>query len=143
MHHKYKYWTETFVDEDTKEKVEVLRCNVVEGFTFEKNEDEEEHLIQMVMEQKDRLTIDELTRLCVELDDNQELLLKRIEKGDEEAAIFIDDPTILQELCDKGNKYAAYELYYKYMWGDEENSISIDKRKAKEYFNLAGDVPRL
>lgn len=142
MHHKYKYWTETFVDEDTNEEVELLRYEEVEGFTFEKSEGEEERLIQMVMEQKDHIIVEELTKLCSEIDDNQELLLERIEKGDEEAAVFIDDPATLQELCDKGNKYAAYELYHKCRWGDEENGIFINKREAKHYFDLAGDVPQ-
>ena len=140
MHHKYKYWTETFVDEDTNMEVELLRYEDVEGATFEKSEGEEERLIQMVMEKKDRLTIEELTKLCSEIDDNQELLLERINKGDEEAAVFINDPATLQELCDKGSKYAAFELYRKCMWGDEENGIFINKREAKHYFDLAGDV---
>jgi hypothetical protein len=142
MHHKYKFWTEKFVDEDTNEEVELLRYEDVEGFTFEKNEGEEEHLIQMVMDQKDHFTIEELTKLCNEIDNNEELLLERINKGDEDAASFINDPAILQELCDKGNKYAAYELYHKCRWGDEENGIFINKREAKHYFDLAGDVPQ-
>ena len=142
MHHKYKYWTETFVDEDTNEEVELLRYEEVEGSTFEKSEGEEERLIQMVMEQKDHIIVEELTKLCSEIDDNQELLLERIEKGDEEAAVFIDDPATLQELCDKGKKYAAYELYHKCMWGDEKNGIFINKREARHYFDLAGDVPQ-
>ena len=142
MHHKYKYWTETFVDEDTNMEVELLRYEDVEGATFEKSEGEEERLIQMVMEKKDRLTIEELTKLCSEIDDNQELLLERINKGDEEAAVFINDPATLQELCDKGSKYAAFELYRKCMWGDEENGIFINKREAKHYFDLAGEIPQ-
>ena len=129
-------------DEDTNMEVELLRYEDVEGSTFEKSEGEEERLIQMVMEQKDHLTIEELTKLCNEIDDNEELLLERINKGDEEAAYFINDPAILQELCDKGNKYAAFELYHKYMWGDEENGIFINKREAKHYFDLAGDIPQ-
>ena len=142
MHRKYKYWNETFVDEDTNEEVECLRYDIVEGSTFEKNEGEEERLIQMVMEQKHRFSAEELTKLCNEIDNNEELLLERINKGDEEAAVFINDPATLQELCDKGNKYAAYELYHKCMWGDEENGIFINKREAKHYFDLAGDVPQ-
>jgi len=142
MHHKYKYWTETFVDEDTNMEVELLRYEDVEGSTFEKNKGEEERLIQMVMEKKDRLTIEQLTKLCSEIDDNQELLLERINKGDEEAAVFINDPATLQELCDKGSKYAAFELYRKCMWGDEENGIFINKREAKHYFDLAGEIPQ-
>ena len=49
----------------------------------------------MVKEQKYRLSVDELTKLSYETDDNKELLMERIKKGDEDAAIFIDDPIIL------------------------------------------------
>jgi hypothetical protein len=137
MHHKYKYWIEKFVDEDTNMEVELLRYEIVEGSTFEKSEGEEERLIQMVMEQKDHIIVEELTKLCFEIDDNQELLLERIEKGDEEAAIFIDDPAILQELCDKGNKWAAWELYFKNRYGDEEHGIFIHHKEARLYYDLA------
>ena len=118
MHHKYKYWTETFVDEDTNEEVELLRYEEVEGSTFEKSEGEEERLIQMVMEQKDHIIVEELTKLCSEIDDNQELLLERIEKGDEEA---------------------AQHMGYKYAYGDEANGIFIDYDQAAEYMKLAGE----
>ena len=118
MHHKYKYWTETFVDEDTNEEVECLRYDIVEGSTFEKNEGEEERLIQMVMEQKDHIIVEELTKLCSEIDDNQELLLERIEKGDEEV---------------------AEHMGYKYAYGDEANGIFIDYDQAAEYMKLAGE----
>lgn len=118
MHHKYKYWTETFVDEDTNEEVELLRYEEVEGSTFEKSEGEEERLIQMVMEQKDHIIVEELTKLCSEIDDNQELLLERIEKGDEEA---------------------AEHMGYKYAYGDEANGIFIDYDQAAEYMKLAGE----
>ena len=139
MHRKYKYWNETFVDEDTNEEVECLRYDIVEGSTFEKNEGEKERLIQMVMEQKHRLSAEELTKLSYEIDDNKELLLERIKKGDEEAAIFIDDPIILQELCDKGNKTAAEHMGYKYAYGDETNGIFVDYVKAAEYMKLASE----
>ena len=139
MHRKYKYWNETFVDEDTNEEVECLRYDIVEGSTFEKNEGEEERLIQMVMEQKHRFSAEELTKLCFEIDDNKELLLERIKKGDEEAAIFIDDPIILQELCEKGNKTAAEHMGYKYAYGDEANGIFVDYVKAAEYMKLASE----
>lgn len=139
MHCKYEFWNETFVDEDTHEEVSLLRPEIVEGSTFEKNEGEEERLIQMVKEQKHRLSVEELTKLCFEIDDNKELLLERIKKGDEEAAFFIDDPVILQELCDKGNKTAAEHMGYKYAYGDEANGIFVDYVKAAEYMKLAGE----
>lgn len=138
MHRKYKYWNETFVDEDTNEKVDCLRRDIVEGSTFEKNEGEEERLVQKVMEQRHRLRVEELTKFCYEIEDNKELLLERIEKGDEDAALFIEDPVILQELCDKGNKTAAEQMAYKYAYGDEANGIFIDHKRAKQYMELAG-----
>jgi hypothetical protein len=118
MHHKYKFWTETFVDEDTNEEVKLLRYEFVEGSTFEKNEGEKERLIQIVMENKVCLTIEELTKLCSEIDDNLELLLERIKKGDEEA---------------------AEHMGYKYAYGDEANGIFIDYDQAAEYMKLAGE----
>ena len=138
MHRKYEYWDETFIDEETNEEVSLLRSDIVEGSTFEKNEGEEERLIQKVMEQKHRLSVDELTILCFEIDDNKELLLEQINKGDEEAAIFIDDPVILQELCDKGNEAAAENLGCKYAYGDEANGIFVDHKRASRYMELAG-----
>ena len=141
MHHKYNYWKDTFVDEDTNEEVECLRCDIVEGSTFEKNEGEEERLVQIVMEQKHRLGVDELSRLCCEIADNKELLLERIKKGNEEAAIYIDDLALLQELCDKGNQWAAYALYQKYDGGDEKRGVFINKERARKYYDLAGDIP--
>ena len=137
MHRKYEYWNETFIDEETNEEMELLRYDIVEGSTFEKNEGEKERLVQKVMEQKHRLSVDELTKLCFEIDDNKELLMERIKNGDEEAAIFIDDPVILQELCDKGNKTAAENLGCKYACGDEANGIFIDHKRASRYMELA------
>ena len=139
MHHKYRYYNETFIDEDTKEEITVLRYESIDGFIFEQMEGEEERLIQKVMDEKGRFSVDELTRLCFEITDNTELLLERIRKGDEEAALFIEDPAILQELCDKGNKCAAEEMACKYAYGNEENGIFIDHKKAAEYMKLAGE----
>ena len=138
MHRKYEYWNETFIDEETNEEVSLLRPNVVDGSTFEKNGGEEERLVQKVMERKHRLGVNELNRLCYEIDDNKELLLELIRKGDEEAAFYIEDPVILQELCDKGNKTAAEQMAYKYAYGDEANGIFIDHKRAKQYMELAG-----
>ena len=138
MRKKFRYFYETFIDDDFHEEVECLGWDIVEGSTFEKNEGEEEHMIQKVMEQKHRLSVEELTKLCFEIDDNKELLMERIKIGDEEAAFFIDDPVILQELCDKGNKTAAEQMAYKYAYGDEANGIFIDHKRASRYMELAG-----
>lgn len=140
MNHKYRYWNETFVDENTKEEMTIPRYELIDGSTFEKNEGEEERLIQKVLDpfMIINLSVEKLTKLCQEIHDNKNLLLERIRKGDEEAAMDIDDPSILQELCEKGNKYAAEHIAYKYAYGDEENGIFIDHAKAEDYMKLAG-----
>jgi len=143
MHHKYRYWNETFVDEDTKEEVTILRCELIDGSFFEKKEEDEEWLIQKALDPIliCHLSVEALKKLCYEIHDNSKLLLERIRKGDEAAAMDIDDPSFLQELCDKGNRYAAYALYEKYRWGDEEQGVFINLKKAREYYDLAGEIP--
>jgi hypothetical protein len=63
--------------------------------------------------------------------------LALINVGEESEAQYIDDPATLQELCDKGNKYAAWELYWKHFYGDAEHGIFINRKRAREYYDLA------
>lgn len=140
MHYKYRYYDETFVDDDTKEEITIPRCELIDGSTFEKEEGEEERLIQKVLDPIiiSHLSVQELTSFCSVIGHKTELVLERIRKGDEEATCWIEDPVILQELCDKGNKCAAEQMAYKYAYGDEENGIYIDHKRATEYMKLAG-----
>lgn len=138
MQNNFDYFFETFVDDDTHEEVKVLRADFVEGSFFAKKEGEEERLIQKLLDMKEKLSREELSRMCCVTYNNTEIVLELIRKGDEEAEIFIDDPTILQELSDKGNKYATEHMGCKYAYGDEENGIYIDHKKAAEYMKLAG-----
>ena len=66
-----------------------------------------------------------------------EFYLELTRRGYEDQATFIEDPATLQELCDKGNKYAAWELYWKHCYGDEEHGIFINRKRAREYYDLA------
>ena len=52
--------------------------------------------------------------------------------------ITIQDPAILQELCNNGSKSAALKLGQLYDKGDEENGIFRNPVKARRYFKLAG-----
>ena len=70
-----------------------------------------------------------------------EIGIEFVRRGKEEWASNIDNPTTLQELCEKGNRYAAYALYEKYRWGDEANGIFINLQQAKKYYDLARDIP--
>lgn len=139
MNRKERSWPEIFTDEDTNEEVELLRCEIEDGTTFEKDEELEKRLTHQLYDAKKQMSDEELKTIWFFslTIDYTPLALERIRRGDEEAASYIEAPEVLQDLCDKGNKYAAYELYHKYLWGDEENGIFISKKNAKSYFDLA------
>ena len=119
MNHKYQYWNETFVDEDTHEEVTLLRYDPLEGSTFKKQESEEARLVQIIINESYQYSPDEIMKVYRLVPNHIELLHKCIEKG---------------------NKDAARELYEKYYYGDEEHGIFINRRRAKEYYDLAGDA---
>jgi len=119
MNNKFQYWNETFVDEDTHEEVTLLRYDSLEDSTFEKNEDEEARLVQIIIDESYQYSPDEIMKVYRLVPNHIELLHKCIEKGD---------------------KDAARELYEKYYYGDEEHGIFINRKKAKEYYDLAGDA---
>ena len=51
----------------------------------------------------------------------------------------IQNPAILQELCNNGSKSAALKLGQMYDKGDEKNGIFRHPLKAREYFKIAGE----
>ena len=51
----------------------------------------------------------------------------------------IQNPAILQELCNNGSKSAALKLGQMYDKGDEKNGIFRNPLKAREYFKMAGE----
>ena len=119
MNHKYQYWNETFVDEDTHEKVTLLRYDPLEGSTFEKQEGEEARLVQIIIDEPYQYSADEIMKVYRVVPNIIELL----------------------HICvDKHSKEAACELYEKFRYGDEGHGIFINRKKAKEYYDLAGDA---
>ena len=142
MNLKIREWEETFTDEDTGEEYKFTRSDIVEGTLFEPDETLKKRLTQIIYEQAEHHHIgtDEIRWACKYPLDKQPLLLMLVERGEENAAEDIDDPAILQELCDKGNKWAARQLYHKYAWGDEEHGFFINLSQAKAYYDMAGDA---
>lgn len=142
MDQKIHEWEETFTDEDTGEEFKFTRSDIVEGTLFEPDETLKKKFTQAIYDAAThhRVGTDEIRCACRYPLDKTPLALELIRRGEEDAAEYIDDPAILQELCDKGNKYAARELYHKYAWGDEEHGCFIDKKKAKAYYDMAGDA---
>ena len=138
MNRKMHSWTEKFLDEDTNEEVDILRTEYIDGTTFEPDENEKKELMQKIVNSKASMTVQDLWEACRHLNDPDPLLFELLNRGEENAAVYFEDPTILQELADKGNKYAAEELGYLYDRGDEEKGIFINPKKAEELFNMAG-----
>ena len=119
MNNKFQYWNETFVDEDTHEEVTLLRYDPLEGSTFEKKEGEEARLVQIIIDEPYQYSADEIMKVYRVVPNIIELL----------------------QICvDKHSKEAACEMYEKFRYGDEEHGIFINRKKAKEYYDLAGDA---
>ncbi len=134
-HHRYK---EIFIDEDTGKEEEVERDEIIAVDITE----EERELMESTIADVANLSDEDLIAFKANTvwfwpRHYDEFYLELTRRGDEEAAFFIEDPVILQELCDKGNKWAAWELYFKNRYGDEEHGIFINKGEAREYYDLA------
>lgn len=138
----YRRYTETFIDEETGKEEVVEHEEIINGDLS----DEERQLIEMIAADVPNLSNEDLfefQKLLINFKYRafDEIYLEMVRRGEEEEASRIESPAILQELCDKGNKYAAYELYEKYWWGDEEHGIFINRKRAREYYDLAGEIP--
>jgi len=139
---RYRVWQETFIDEDTGKEETVERKDLLNNELSE----EEKALIEEIAADVTKLSDDDLFEFgkaicCFKYRPFDEISMEHVCRGKEEWASSIEDRKTLEELSDKGNKYASYELYEKYRWGDEEQGIFIDKIQAKKYFDLAGDLP--
>ena len=138
----FHFWTEAFKDEETGEDVSIERRDILDT----ELSDEERQLIKAIAADIPNLTDDELLRFQEEISyfgcrTKEQIYIERVRRGEESMAESIEDVPTLRELCDKGNHWAAYALYQKYRWGDEEHGIFINKERAKEYYDLTGDIP--
>ena len=142
LHRHIRTWEETFTDEETGEEVIAERSEVLDW----ELSDEERELIETIAADVKSLSDEDLLEFknaisCFRYRPFDEIFIEFVRRGQDEWASNIDNPATLQELCEKGNKYAAYELYYKHRWGDEANGIFINRKQAREYYDLAGDIP--
>lgn len=138
----FHFWTEAFKDEETGEDVSIERRDILDPDLS----DEERQLIKAIAADIPNLTDDELHQFWEEImpfdSETIDLIyIERVRRGEESLAESIKDVPTLRELCDKGNRWAAYALYQKYNWGDEKQGIFINRQKAKEYYDMAGNIP--
>ena len=137
----FHFWTEVFNDEETGEDLSIERRDILDPDLS----DEERQLIKAIAADIPNLTDEELLRFQEEISyfgcrTEGQIYIERVRRGEESMAEFIEGVPTLRELCDKGNRWAAYALYQKYNWGDEKQGIFINRQKAKEYYDMAGDI---
>ena len=138
----FHFWTDVFKDEETGEDLSIERRDILDPDLS----DEERQLIKAIAADIPNLTDDELHQFreeimpfdCKTID---LIYIERVRRGDERCAQAIEDVPTLFELCEKGNRWAAYALYLKYYCGDEEQGIFINMQEAKKYYDMAGDFP--
>lgn len=138
----FHFWTEAFKDEETGEDVSIERRDILDT----ELSDEERQLIKAIAADIPNLTDDELHQFREDImpfdSETIDLIyIERVRRGEESMAESIEDVPTLRELCDKGNRWAAYALYQKYNWGDEKQGIFINRQKAKGYYDMAGEIP--
>lgn len=135
--HKWRKWEDTFYDEESGEVVAIPRKEVIDDSIHP----EEKELLQLLYERIEEVETEDLRLLSEEIAwgdsiDQVPILYQLSERGDVLTAYRIGDVDRLQELCDNGNKDAAYFLGYMYNEGCEVCGVFIDKQKAREYYKM-------
>ena len=128
MNNRFETYDENFIDEDTGEKVTVKRFNHIDGVTFDSTPEEQQEIFDLLV--KDDIPGWE------EYGEDEKYQTYRLLRN------FTDYNTIglLLLFAEKYNLKEAYgELSELYRYGDEEHGIFINRKKAKEYYDLAGE----
>jgi len=137
----FHHWTEAFKDEETGEEVSLERREINNA---ELSDDEKRRIDELVADAANISTEDiwEIFRNTSWFDYRpfDSLYLELVKRGHTDMASNIKDLSVLQELCDGGNQYAAWELYEKYRYGEEEYGYYINKPLAKKYHDRAQEL---
>lgn len=135
---RFRFWMDDFENEDAGEIVSVERSELL---VAEPAAEEKEILKQICNGVKEANTED-LNAFWHETSgfSNHDLLpvLQELsDRGDVHATDALNDIDRLWEMVQKGDKDAALYLAHHYAYGDEEHGIFIDKKQAKELYDLA------
>lgn len=139
---RFRFWMEDFENEDTGEIVSVERSELLVA----EPADEEKEILKQICNGVREANTEDLNAFRYEARDshgfsNDDLLpiLQELgERGDVPATDALNDIDRLWKMVQKGDKDAAFYLAYRYASGDEEHGIFIDKKQAKELYDLAG-----
>ena len=138
---RYRFWMQDFENEDTGEKVSVERRELL---VAEPAAEEKEILKQICNGAKEANTED-LNAFWYESkgspgfsnDDILPILQELSERGDVPATDALNNIDRLWEMVQKGDKDAALYLAHHYAYGNEEHGVFINKKQAKELYDLA------
>lgn len=135
---RFRFWMDVFENEDTGEKVSVERRELLVA----EPADEEKEILKQICNGVKEANIEDLNAFWHETsgfsdDDLLPILQELSDRGDVHATDALNDIDRLWEMTHKGDKDAAFYLAYRYASGDEEHGIFIDKKQAKELYDLA------
>lgn len=138
---RYRFWMEDFENEDTGEIVSVERRELLVA----EPADEEKEILRQICNGVKEANTEDLKAFWYESkdsygfsnDDIQPVLQELSDRGDVPATDALNDIDRLWEMTHKSDKDAAFYLAYRYASGDEEHGIFIDKKQAKELYDLA------
>ena len=135
---RFRFWMDVFENEDTGEKVSVERRELLVA----EPADEEKEILKQICNGVKEANTEDLNAFWHETsgfsdDDLLPVLQELSDRGDVPATDALNDIDRLWEMTHKSDKDAAFYLAYRYASGDEEHGIFIDKKQAKELYDLA------
>ena len=135
---RFRFWMEDFENEDTGEIVSVERRELL----VTEPDDEEKEILRQICNGVKEANTEDLNAFWHETsgfsdDDLFPILQELSDRGDVPATDALNDIDRLWEMTHKGDKDAAFYLAYRYASGDEEHGVFINKKQAKELYDLA------
>lgn len=135
---RYRFWMQDFENEDAGEIVSVERSELLVA----EPADEEKEILKQICNGAKEANTEDLNAFWRETSDfsNDDLLpvLQELsDRGDVHATDALNNIDRLWEMVQKGDKDAALYLAHHYAYGDEEHGVFIDKKQAKELYDLA------
>lgn len=135
---RFRFWMDDFENEDTSEIVSVERSELLVA----EPADEEKEILKQICNGAKEANTEDLNAFWYETsvfsnDDLFPVLQELSDRGDVHATDALNDIDRLWEMVQKGDKDAALYLAHHYAYGDEEHGVFIDKKQAKELYDLA------
>ena len=135
---RYRFWMQDFENEDTGEIVSVERRELLVA----EPADEEKEILKQICNGAKEANIEDLNAFWHETsgfsnDDLLPVLQELSDRGDVHATDALNNIDRLWKMVQKGDKDAALYLAHHYAYGDEEHGVFIDKKQAKELYDLA------